>query len=61
MKPTFISVKDLCSMLGIGRTKAYELLGSGSIQSAHIGRRRMVSRRSAKEFADAAFQHGEDQ
>ncbi|WP_083217118.1 helix-turn-helix domain-containing protein [Sphingobium sp. RAC03] len=53
VKPLFISVKDLCSLLGIGRTKAYELLSSGSIQSAHIGRRRMVYRKSAKNFADS--------
>lgn len=61
MKSMFISVKDLCSMLGIGRTKAYELLGNGSIRSTHIGRRRMVSRKSVKEFAEAAFERGECQ
>jgi len=54
MKPTFISVRDLCSMLGIGRTKAYELINEGSIQSAQIGRRRLIVRKSASTFADSA-------
>lgn len=51
MKPTFISVRDLCLMLGIGRTKAYELIRDEKIQTTQIGRRRMVVRKSAREFA----------
>jgi excisionase family DNA binding protein len=54
VKPTFISVRDLCAMLGIGRTKAYELMRDEKIQTARIGRRRMIVRKSAREFAAQA-------
>jgi excisionase family DNA binding protein len=56
MKPTFISIRDLCVMLGIGRTKAYELVRDGHIQTAKIGRRRMVVRKSVCDFATQSIE-----
>ena len=35
--PDVLSVADICSALGIGRTKAYRLVNSGEIQSVKIG------------------------
>ena len=36
--PDLMSVKDLMKALGIGRTKAYELVRNGEIGSVKIGR-----------------------
>ena len=36
--PDIMSVNDLRSALGIGRTKAYELINSGDIKSIKVGK-----------------------
>jgi excisionase family DNA binding protein len=36
--PDIMSVNDLRSALGIGRTKAYELINSGEIKSIKVGK-----------------------
>jgi excisionase family DNA binding protein len=36
--PDIMSVNDLRSALGIGRTKAYELIKSGEIKSIKVGK-----------------------
>lgn len=36
--PDLMSVQDLMKVLGIGRTKAYELIREGKIGSVKIGR-----------------------
>ena len=51
MKPTLISVTEFARMMGVGRTKAYEILAEGIIKSTNIGRRRLVSRKSAQVYA----------
>lgn len=35
--PDVLSVADICSALGIGRTKAYELVNTGQLRSLRIG------------------------
>lgn len=42
MNALSVSVIDACRLLGIGRTKLYELISSQEIQSFSIGRRRLV-------------------
>jgi excisionase family DNA binding protein len=51
MKSIYISVNEFAAMLGVGRTKAYELLSNGTVQSTTLGRRRLVLRKSAQAFA----------
>jgi hypothetical protein len=36
------TVAEACSATGLGRTKLYELMGAGLIDSSTIGRRRLV-------------------
>src|SRR5271155_4192518 len=36
------SIGEFCRLSGIGRTKVYELLGDGNLESISIGRRRLV-------------------
>ena len=45
-----VSVEQAASILGIGRTRAFELVMARSITSVKIGRRRLVVRRSLEEF-----------
>jgi excisionase family DNA binding protein len=41
----WLSLKDVQQMLGIGRTKAYELVASGELPAVRIGRCIRVNRR----------------
>jgi excisionase family DNA binding protein len=36
------SIGEFCRLSGIGRTKVYELLGEGNLESISIGRRRLI-------------------
>jgi len=40
-RPT-CSVSEACQTIGIGKTKLYELIGSGQLRTTTIGRRRLV-------------------
>lgn len=40
--PLAVSPADAARLLGIGRTRLYEELGSGAIPSFHLGRRRLI-------------------
>jgi excisionase family DNA binding protein len=40
------SVSEACAVTGLGRTKLYELIGSGVLGTTLIGRRRLVSLKS---------------
>jgi len=42
--PDCVSVKELAEMLGIKRTKSYELLKKGTIKSIKIGKDYKISR-----------------
>ncbi|MCI1141938.1 helix-turn-helix domain-containing protein [Sphingomonas sp. WKB10] len=42
METLAVPVKDAARTLGIGRTKLYELIGAGQLQTMQIGRRRLV-------------------
>ena len=41
-EPFLLSIKNACCILGIGRTKLYELIGSEEIATVFIGTRRLV-------------------
>jgi len=51
MQPFLISVSQTGELLGLGRTKVYELMNSGRLKSARIGGRRLVDFASAERFA----------
>jgi excisionase family DNA binding protein len=40
-RPT-CTVKEACSAVGLGRTKLYQLIRDGAIETRHVGRRRLV-------------------
>ena len=47
-----VSVLEAARLLGIGRTKIYELLNLGVLRARKIGRRRVISLCSIREFFD---------
>lgn len=40
-RPT-CTIKEACNAAGLGRTKLYELIGGGALETTSIGRRRLV-------------------
>ena len=40
-RPT-CTIKEACNAAGLGRTKLYELIGGGALETTTIGRRRLV-------------------
>jgi len=42
------TISEACEMSGLGKTKLYELIGNGTIQTTKIGRRRLVKVASLK-------------
>jgi hypothetical protein len=46
--PVTVTVPDALRLSGLGRTKFYELIGSGAIKSITIGTRRLVDFASLK-------------
>ena len=48
----FISVREACHVLGIGRTTLYTLIAHGDVVSARRGGRRLVSSASLRVYHD---------
>ena len=46
----WLSLKDVQQMLGIGRTKTYELVGTGELPAVRIGRCIRVNRTELDEW-----------
>jgi excisionase family DNA binding protein len=46
-EPIGVSVRDAAAMIGIGRTKVYGLIESGELETARIGDRRLVLKKSS--------------
>jgi len=40
-RPT-CTIKEACTAVGLGKTKFYELIGGGAVESVKVGRRRLV-------------------
>lgn len=46
MERLTLSVNEFCESVGIGRTKAYEILNSGELEVVRLGRRTLITKRS---------------
>jgi excisionase family DNA binding protein len=51
MEPVCLSVKETARVLGIGRTKIYELINAGQLETVKIGRRTLVRTASIRAIA----------
>lgn len=49
------TIDDACEVTGLGRTKLYELIGTGRIVTTTIGRRRLVVVRSLLALLDTSM------
>jgi excisionase family DNA binding protein len=45
-----VSIKEAAQIVGLGRTRLYELLKSGEIPSIRLGRRRLIKIEALREF-----------
>lgn len=50
-RPT-CSIAEACNAIGFGRTKLYELIDDGAVDTVKIGRRRLVRVRSLLQLLD---------
>lgn len=48
------TVREACEMSGLGKTKLYELMSQGKLETTTIGRRRLVKVDSLKSLLEAA-------
>lgn len=55
MEAIFCGVTEAAKALGIGKTKAYELIADGSLKQVKIGRRSVVTVESVRAFAEAVL------
>ena len=51
--PLFLRVQDICQILQIGRSTAYDLLRCGKIPSIRVGRQIRIPRESVKALLEA--------
>lgn len=57
MPPITVSVNQACIMLGIGRTKMYELINGGQLKTGKVGRRTLVLTDSIRAFVNGLTGH----
>ena len=48
MQPVLHPIKRFCDVYGVGRTKAYELINAGELDTVRIGRKRLIVDASAR-------------
>jgi excisionase family DNA binding protein len=53
IEPEALSVAQACAILGLGKTKVYELIDSRALKARRLGRRRLILRRDLQEFLEA--------
>ncbi len=53
MEQIATSVTEAARALGLGRTKTYELITSGALETLKVGRRTLVTTHSLRAFAQA--------
>jgi excisionase family DNA binding protein len=51
--PRFLTVKQICSDYGIGRTRLYELIAQGKIEAVKSGSRTLILTESAEAWAQS--------
>jgi excisionase family DNA binding protein len=52
------TITEACEVTGLGRTKLYELIGSGCLATTTVGRRRLVLVRSLRTLLEANTSKG---
>ena len=47
-------VKDACHVVGIGRTKLYQLINNGTLRTVLVGRKRLVNADSLRALVEGS-------
>lgn len=58
-EPVMVSVNEACRMAGVGRTRLYELIEAGVLQSGTLGRKRLISVASIRKLHDQIVTNGD--
>lgn len=61
MDPLFCSVPDAGSIIGVGRTKIYQLIGEKKLKAVKIGGRTLVDIVSIRKMAEDLLKGGGDE
>jgi excisionase family DNA binding protein len=51
MEPLLLTIPECCRLAAIGRTKFYELIGSGEIPVRKVGRKTLVAASDLRDWA----------
>lgn len=57
MEQKILTIPDLCRILGIGKTAAYELIKRNEIRSGRIGMKIIVRLKDLDEYIDRVMEH----
>jgi len=61
METVLCSIPDAAKALGLGRSKTYELIDEGQLETVRIGRRRLVRVSSIRTLAQGSQDDGSPQ
>ncbi len=50
--PKLLPINGTAQLLGVGRSTIYQLIGSGELESVHLGHRHLVVYESAEKLVD---------
>jgi excisionase family DNA binding protein len=53
-EPEFVSVSEASRLLSLGKTKTFELIADGDIETIKVGRKRLIRLRSIRNLGRAA-------
>lgn len=59
MNESLLTVEDMCNELGIGRSKAYQILKNKEIPSGKIGRRILIRRTDMDQYIERVLKAGQ--
>lgn len=59
-KPLAVSPAEAAEMLGLGKTKLYELIAANELASIKIGARRLIRVSAIEDFLDRLGSEGEE-
>ena len=53
VEPEALSVDQACAVVGLGKTKFYEIVAAGTLKTRRLGRRRLILMTDLREFLHA--------
>ena len=51
--PKLVGISEAARIIGIGRTRLYQLIDKGDLESVHLGQRHLVKYDSIERFVDS--------